>query len=243
VRHVGGAEEERRSHDQHGHDEGALDQAAHAAESQEERSWRLGVFVHGVRTRWGGVPSASCSVVPEEWPASPLGPRRGPLDRNPIARAVAATNPRRDTTAVADLSIHLFWTASSRCCGGLYGAYVLSAPLARRFAAATAWDNYGKWCVRTPPGIGRLATSFTGFTVAALLGCGALVGRDTPQLRTCTNYDRVRLRHRVPSKRRAGSGASGSWHTDVTGMLLIASLFPGHVPLVPARRTGRCSVT
>jgi cytochrome c-type biogenesis protein CcsB len=79
---------------------------------------------------------------------------------------------------VADLSIYLFWTGlvTAAMASLLYTAYVASASLSlRRFAAAT---SAGPITLSSSPGvpnpgIGRLATSFTGFTSLALAGAVA----------------------------------------------------------------------
>ena len=79
---------------------------------------------------------------------------------------------------MADLSIYLFWTGlvTAAMASLLYTAYVASASLSlRRFAAAT---SAGPITLSSSPGvpnpgIGRLATSFTGFTSLALAGAVA----------------------------------------------------------------------
>ena len=77
---------------------------------------------------------------------------------------------------MANLSIYLFWTglATSVMAAVTYFAYVASASLSfRRMAAQT---SVGTVTVSTPasgipnPGIGRLATTFTAFTVLFLAG-------------------------------------------------------------------------
>jgi len=152
---------------------------------------------------------------------------------------------------VADLSIYLFWAGLITACSAvaLYVAYVLSATVSlRRFAAATSAGTITVTGAtgQANPGLGRLATSFTGFTVAALGGAvatrWAAVGHapfaNLYEFTTAFGFGiaAAYLAFETTSRqRRVGVVAM----PIVAGMLVIASLFPSDiVPLVPALQNG-----
>ncbi|HMS59255.1 MAG TPA: cytochrome c biogenesis protein CcsA [Tepidiformaceae bacterium] len=152
---------------------------------------------------------------------------------------------------MADLSIYLFWTGliSSLFAVVLYGAYVLSATVSlRRFAAATAAGTITvSGATGQPhPGIGRLATSFTGFTVAALLGAVAARWSAVGHAPIANLYEfTTAFGFGIAAAYLAFEATSGQRRIGivampiVTGMLVIASLFPSDiVPLVPALQNG-----
>jgi cytochrome c-type biogenesis protein CcsB len=152
---------------------------------------------------------------------------------------------------VADLSIYLFWTGllTAILAGGCYGAYVASASLSlRRFSAET---GAGTVTISGPtgapnPGLGRLATTFTGFTVAALAGAVAARWSAVGHAPISNMYEfTVAFAGGVATaylafetgtrQRRVGVIAL----PIVIALLGIATLFPSEiVPLIPALQNG-----
>lgn len=153
---------------------------------------------------------------------------------------------------MANLSIYLFWTglATSVMAGVTYFAYVGSASLSfRRMAAQT---SAGMVTVSAPPsgipnpGLGRLATTFTGFTVLFLAGQVATRWSATGHAPISNLYEftaafgfgiaAVYLVFETATRqRRVGVVAL----PIVITMLVIASLFPSDiVPLIPALQNG-----
>jgi cytochrome c-type biogenesis protein CcsB len=152
---------------------------------------------------------------------------------------------------VADLSIYLFWTGmlTSILAGCCYVAYVASASLSlRRFSAATEAGTVTiAGASGAPnPGLGRLATTFTGFTVAALAGAVAARWSAVGHAPISNMYEftvafaagvaTVYLAFEATSRqRRVGIVAL----PIVIALLGIATLFPSDiVPLIPALQNG-----
>jgi len=156
---------------------------------------------------------------------------------------------------VADLSIYLFWTgfATSVMATLLYVGYVASASLSfRRMAAQTSAGTMTvSGATGVPnPGIGRLATSFTAFTVLFLGGQVATRWSATGHAPISNLYEfngSVRLRHRGRLPRlRIGHATAAVGIVAlpiVVTMLFVASVFPS-VDIVCRSsrrcRTGRC---
>lgn len=152
---------------------------------------------------------------------------------------------------MADLSIYLFWSgmATAALASALYVAYVASAAIALR--AVRAQTTAGTVTLSTAtgrpnPGIGRLATSFTGFTVAALLGAVAARWSAVGHAPIANLYEfTTAFGFGIAAAYLAFEATSGQRRIGivampiVTGMLVIASLFPSDiVPLVPALQNG-----
>lgn len=152
---------------------------------------------------------------------------------------------------MADLSIYLFWTAlgTSVFAVLLYWTYVASASISfRRFAAET---EAGTVTVSEAPagpnlGLGRLATTFTVFTLLALVGTVASRAAATERtpltnmyeftiafaLGVCASYLAFELHTR---QRRVGVIGL----PIIAGSLGIATLFPSDIiPLMPALQNG-----
>lgn len=152
---------------------------------------------------------------------------------------------------MADLSIYLFWSgmATAAIAALLYVAYVASASLAvRRVSAQT---TAGTVTLSTAsgtanPGIGRLATAFTGITVIFLAGQVATRWSAVGHAPFSNLYEftaafgfaiaAAYLAFEAYTRnRRFGLIAL----PIVLGMLVIASLFPSDiVPLIPALQNG-----
>ncbi|HEX6032466.1 MAG TPA: cytochrome c biogenesis protein CcsA, partial [Tepidiformaceae bacterium] len=151
-----------------------------------------------------------------------------------------------------DLSIYLFWTGllMAAVAGALYMGYVASASVAlRRFSAETGAGTVT--VTQAPagpnPGIGRLATTFTAFTLLAL--GGAIVARwvavgHTP-LSNMYEFT-VAFSFATVVAYLAFETATGMRRMGVVAlpiviaMLGITSLFPSDiVPLIPALQNGR----
>jgi cytochrome c-type biogenesis protein CcsB len=152
---------------------------------------------------------------------------------------------------VADLSIYLFWSgmATAAIAAVLYVAYVASASLAvRRVSAQT---TAGTVTISTAggtanPGIGRLATAFTGITVIFLAGQVATRWSAVGHAPFSNLYEftaafgfgiaAAYLAFEAYTRnRRFGLIAL----PIVLAMLFIASLFPSEiVPLIPALQNG-----
>ncbi|MEX2080591.1 MAG: hypothetical protein WEC33_03160, partial [Dehalococcoidia bacterium] len=153
---------------------------------------------------------------------------------------------------MADLSIYLFWTGMGTAifAATLYFAYVASSTVSLRwFAAQTeagtvalASQSGG----RPNPGLGRLATAFTGFTVLALAGAIAARWAAVEHTPLSNMYEftvvfgwgiaAAYLAFETATRqRRIGVVAL----PIVVAMLFIASLFPTRiVPLIPALQNG-----
>jgi cytochrome c-type biogenesis protein CcsB len=152
---------------------------------------------------------------------------------------------------MADLSIYLFWTGlvMASIAAALYLAYVGSASLAvRRFSAQT---SAGTVTVSGPagspnPGIGRLATTFTAFTVATLAGAVAARWSATGHAPISNMYEfTVTFAMGVSAAYLAFETTSRQRRVGVVAlpivitMLGIATQFPSHiVPLIPALQNG-----
>lgn len=152
---------------------------------------------------------------------------------------------------MADLSIYLFWSgmATAAIASVLYVAYVASASLAVR--RVTAQTTAGTVTLSTAtgtanPGLGRLATAFTGITVLFLAGQVATRWAAVGHAPFSNLYEFTAA---------FGFGIAAAYlafeaHTRnrrfglialpiVLGMLFIASLFPSDiVPLIPALQNG-----
>jgi len=152
---------------------------------------------------------------------------------------------------LADLSIYLFWSgmATAALASALYVAYVASAAVALR--AVRAQTTAGTVTLSTAtgrpnPGIGRLATSFTGITVLFLAGQVATRWSAVGHAPFANLYEftaafgfaiaAAYLAFEAYTRnRRFGLLAM----PIVLGMLVIASLFPSDiVPLIPALQNG-----
>jgi len=152
---------------------------------------------------------------------------------------------------LADLSIYLFWSgmATAAIAAVLYVVYVASAAVALR--AVRAQTTAGTVTLSTAtgrpnPGIGRLATSFTGITVLFLAGQVATRWSAVGHAPFANLYEftaafgfaiaAVYLAFEAYTRnRRFGLLAM----PIVLGMLVIASLFPSDiVPLIPALQNG-----
>ncbi len=152
---------------------------------------------------------------------------------------------------MADLSIYLFWSgmATAALASALYVAYVASAAIALR--AVRAQTTAGTVTLSTAtgrpnPGIGRLATSFTGITVLFLAGQVATRWSAVGHAPFANLYEftaafgfaiaAAYLAFEAYTRnRRFGLLAM----PIVLGMLVIASLFPSDiVPLIPALQNG-----
>ena len=152
---------------------------------------------------------------------------------------------------MADLSIYLFWSgmATAALASALYVAYVASAAVALR--AVRAQTTAGTVTLSTAtgrpnPGIGRLATSFTGITVLFLAGQVATRWSAVGHAPFANLYEftaafgfaiaAAYLAFEAYTRnRRFGLLAM----PIVLGMLVIASLFPSDiVPLIPALQNG-----
>ncbi|MGI8927685.1 MAG: cytochrome c biogenesis protein CcsA [Tepidiformaceae bacterium] len=152
---------------------------------------------------------------------------------------------------MADLSIYLFWTglATAIMAGSLYWCYALSASLAlRRFSAQTEAGTVTVTGGTAAPnaGIGRLATTFLGFTAAALGGAVAARWAAVEHAPVSNLYEfTVAFAFGIAAaylafeawtrQRRVGVLAL----PIVVAMLGIATLFPSRiVPLIPALQNG-----
>jgi cytochrome c-type biogenesis protein CcsB len=152
---------------------------------------------------------------------------------------------------LADLSIYLFWSgmATAALASALYVAYVASAAVALR--AVRAQTTAGTVTLSTAtgrpnPGIGRLATTFTGITVLFLAGQVATRWSAVGHAPFANLYEftaafgfaiaAAYLAFEAYTRnRRFGLLAM----PIVLGMLVIASLFPSDiVPLIPALQNG-----
>ena len=152
---------------------------------------------------------------------------------------------------MADLSIYLFWSgmATAAIAAVLYVVYVASAAVALR--AVRAQTTAGTVTLSTAtgrpnPGIGRLATSFTGITVLFLAGQVATRWSAVGHAPFANLYEftaafgfaiaAAYLAFEAYTRnRRFGLLAM----PIVLGMLVIASLFPSDiVPLIPALQNG-----
>jgi len=152
---------------------------------------------------------------------------------------------------LADLSIYLFWSgmATAAIAAVLYVVYVASAAVALR--AVRAQTTAGTVTLSTAtgrpnPGIGRLATSFTGITVLFLAGQVATRWSAVGHAPFANLYEftaafgfaiaAAYLAFEAYTRnRRFGLLAM----PIVLGMLVIASLFPSDiVPLIPALQNG-----
>lgn len=148
---------------------------------------------------------------------------------------------------MADLSIYLFWTGLA--CAGmavlLYAAFVASASLSlRRYAAQTEAGTLTVTGATGAPnaGLGRLATTFTALTSAALVGSVAArwAAVEHPPLSNLYEFT-VAFAMAIVVAYLAFEAASGLRRAGVVAlpivaaMLLIAAQFPSEVtPLVPA---------
>jgi cytochrome c-type biogenesis protein CcsB len=152
---------------------------------------------------------------------------------------------------VADLSIYLFWTglATASMATALYVAYVASASLSlRRYSAQTSAGTVTlSGATGVPnPGLGRLATTFLGFTVLDLGGAVAARWAAVEHAPVSNLYEfTVAFAFGISAaylafetgtrQRRVGVVAL----PIVVAMLGIASLFPSEiVPLIPALQNG-----
>jgi cytochrome c-type biogenesis protein CcsB len=152
---------------------------------------------------------------------------------------------------LADLSIYLFWSgmATAAIATVLYFAYVASASIA--FRRVSAQTTAGTVTLSTAsgtanPGIGRLATAFTGITVIFLAGQVATRWSAVGHAPFSNLYEftaafgfgiaAAYLAFEAYTRnRRFGLVAL----PIVLGMLFIASLFPSDiVPLIPALQNG-----
>ena len=152
---------------------------------------------------------------------------------------------------MADLSIYLFWSgmATAAIASLLYIAYVASAAVAIR--SVRAQTTLGTVTLsaatgRPSPGIGRLATTFTGITVIFLAGQVATRWAAVGHAPFANLYEftaafgfgiaAAYLAFEANTRnRRFGLVAL----PIVLGMLIIASLFPSDiVPLIPALQNG-----
>jgi len=152
---------------------------------------------------------------------------------------------------VADLSIYLFWTGllTSILAGCCYVAYVASASLSlRRFSAET---EAGTVTIAAGtgvpnPGLGRLATTFTGFTVLALAGAVAARWSAVGHAPISNMYEfTVAFAAGVTTVYLAFEATSRQRRVGVVALpiaialLGIATLFPSDiVPLIPALQNG-----
>ena len=152
---------------------------------------------------------------------------------------------------MANLSIYLFWTGlgTSLIASALYVAYVASASLSLRRVSAqtTAGTVTLSTASGVPnPGIGRLATTFAGFTVMFLAGQVATRWSATGHAPVSNLYEFTAafafgiagayLAFEIHMGNRR-FGALGL--PIVAAMLGIASLFPSEItPLVPALQNG-----
>jgi cytochrome c-type biogenesis protein CcsB len=152
---------------------------------------------------------------------------------------------------VANLSIYLFWTGfgTAAVALALYVAFVASASVSlRRFSADTGAGTVtlSGATGRPNPGIGRLASTFSGFTVLAL--GGAVAARWV-----ATGHAPISNLYEFTSAFAFGIGAAYFGFETFTRqrrfgvvalpivvtMLGVASLFPSDiVPLVPALQNG-----
>lgn len=152
---------------------------------------------------------------------------------------------------MADLSIYLFWAGfvTALMASALYIAYVASASLAvRRMSAQTSAGTVTITTGNGQPnaGIGRLATTFTGFTVMFLAAQVATRWSATGHAPISNLYEFTAA---------FGFGISAAYLTFevytrnrrfgllglpiVAGMLAIASTFPSEItPLIPALQNG-----
>jgi cytochrome c-type biogenesis protein CcsB len=153
---------------------------------------------------------------------------------------------------MAELSIYLFWTGlgTASMALALYVAYVASAALSlRRFAAQTSAGTVTVTASASGipnPGIGRLATSFTAFTVLALGGQVAARWDATGHAPISNLWEFTSAFafgiaaayvtfEAVTRQRRMGVVAL----PIVIAMLGLATLFPSDiVPLIPALQNG-----
>ncbi len=152
---------------------------------------------------------------------------------------------------MADLSIYLFWTGLGTAIAAwlLYAGYIASASLSlRRYSAQTSAGPVAVGGASGVPnsGIGRLATSFTAFTVLALGGqvatrwaaTGHAPISDLWEFTTAFAFGisgAYLVFEGITHQRRMGVVAL----PIVIAMLGIASLFPSNiVPLIPALQNG-----
>ncbi len=152
---------------------------------------------------------------------------------------------------MADLSIYLFWAGfvTALMASALYIAYVASASLAvRRMSAQTSAGTVTISTGNGQPnaGIGRLATTFTGFTVMFLAAQVATRWSATGHAPISNLYEftaafgfgisAAYLAFEVYTRNRR-FGLLGL--PIVAGMLVIASTFPSEItPLIPALQNG-----
>lgn len=153
---------------------------------------------------------------------------------------------------MADLSIYLFWTglAFAGMAVFVYVAYVASATLSlRRYAAQTEAGAVTVTGASGTPGagVGRLATTLTALTSAALMGAVAArwAAVEHPPLSNLYEFT-VAFAMAIVVAYLAFEAASGLRRAGVValpivaGMLLIATRFPSEVtPLVPALQNAR----
>jgi cytochrome c-type biogenesis protein CcsB len=153
---------------------------------------------------------------------------------------------------VEDLSIYLFWTGllMAAVAGALYVGYVASASVAlRRFSAETGAGTVTVTQAPAGPnaGIGRLATTFTAFTVLALGGAIAARWVAVGHTPLSNMYEfTVAFSFGIVLAYLAFETTTGMRRMGVVAlpiiivMLGIASLFPSDVvPLIPALQNGR----
>ncbi|MBE7518846.1 MAG: cytochrome c biogenesis protein CcsA [Thermoflexaceae bacterium] len=153
---------------------------------------------------------------------------------------------------MADLSIYLFWTglAFAGMAVLVYVAYVASATLSlRRYAAQTEAGAVTVTGASGTPGagVGRLATTLTALTSAALMGAVAArwAAVEHPPLSNLYEFT-VAFAMAIVVAYLAFEAASGLRRAGVVAlpivaaMLLIATRFPSEVtPLVPALQNAR----
>lgn len=152
---------------------------------------------------------------------------------------------------MASLSNYLFWTsmATAGLAAVLYFAYIASASLSvRRMSAQT---DVGTVTVTTGggtpnPGIGRLATTFTVFTAAFLVGWVVTRWSATGHTPLSNLYEfTTAFAFAIAISYLAFETTQGNRRFGVlalpivVGMLFIASLFPNEItPLIPALQNG-----